>query len=122
MKVVRTDRELTCPGIDAGLVARGLQLVTLPDNITENDLLREIKDTDLLLTCYTQINDRLLKEAKRLKGIVKYGVGIDAIDINAAMRYGIPVVNVPDYAEATVAEGAFALMIALARRLPAIRS
>jgi len=122
MKVVRTDRELTCPGIDAGLVARGLQLVTLPDSITENDLLREIKDTDLLLTCYTQIKDRLLKEAKRLKGIVKYGVGIDAIDINAAMRYGIPVVNVPDYAEATVAEGAFALMIALARRLPAITS
>ncbi len=38
----------------------------------------------------------------------------------AAMRRGIPVVNVPEYAEETVAEGAFALMIALAKRLPAI--
>jgi len=55
-----------------------------------------------------------------LRGIVKYGVGIDAIDIGAAMRRGIPVVNVPEYAEETVAEGAFALMIALAKRLPAI--
>jgi D-3-phosphoglycerate dehydrogenase / 2-oxoglutarate reductase len=120
MKVVRTDRELTCPGIDAGLVARGIQLVTLPDSITENELVREINDTDLLLTCYTPITDRVLKGAKRLKGIVKYGVGIDAIDIVSAIRHGIPVVNVPDYAEATVAEGAFALMIALARRFPAI--
>jgi len=53
----------------------------------------------------------------RLKGIVKYGVGIDAIDIAAAMARGIPVVNVPEYAEETVAEGAFALMIALAKKL-----
>jgi D-3-phosphoglycerate dehydrogenase len=36
------------------------------------------------------------------------------------MRRGIPVVNVPEYAEETVAEGAFALMIALAKRLPEI--
>ena len=53
----------------------------------------------------------------KLKGIVKYGVGIDAIDIAAAMARGIPVVNVPEYAEETVAEGAFALMIALAKKL-----
>ncbi|MGX7871655.1 hypothetical protein ACVDG5_000885 [Mesorhizobium sp. ORM6] len=57
-----------------------------------------------------------------MKGIVKYGVGIDAIDILAAIRRGIPVVNVPEYAEETVAEGAFALMIALAKRLPSITS
>src|SRR5438552_3198317 len=120
MKVVRTDRELSCPGIDSGLLARGVQLVTLPDSVTEDDLTREVSDADLLLTCYTPITNRLISEAKRLKGIVKYGVGIDAIDIASAMRRGIPVVNVPDYAEATVAEGAFALMIALARRLPAI--
>src|SRR5882672_5164806 len=120
MKVVRTDRELTCPGIDAGLLARGVQLVTLPDSVTEDELAREVSDADLLLMCYTPITNRVIAEAKRLKGIVKYGVGIDAIDIAAAVRRGIPVVNVPDYAEATVAEGAFALMIALAKRLPAI--
>src|SRR5436190_11970093 len=120
MKVVRTDRELPCPRIDAGLVAYGLQLVTLPESVTENELARETRDADLLLMCYTPITDRVISEAKCLKGIVKYGVGIDAIDINSAMSRGIPVVNVPDYAEATVAEGAFALMIALARRFPAI--
>src|SRR6185436_13344614 len=122
MKVVRTNRELTCPRIDAGLLARGLQLVTLPDSVTEEELAHQVSDADLLLMCYTPITHRVIMAAKNLKGIVKYGVGIDAIDIESAMRCGIPVVNVPDYAEATVAEGAFALMIALARRLPAITS
>lgn len=120
MKAVRTDSELECPGIDAGLRARGVELLTLPDGIAEADLMREVADADLLLMCYTPVTARVIEAAPRLKGIVKYGVGIDAIDIPAAARRGIPVVNVPEYAEETVAEGAFALMIALARRLPEI--
>ena len=120
MKAVRTDRELECPQIDAGLRARGIELVTLPDGVGEDALARELADADLLLMCYTPVTARVLAAAPRLKGIVKYGVGIDAIDIPAAMARGIPVVNVPEYAEETVAEGAFALMIALAKRLPEI--
>jgi D-3-phosphoglycerate dehydrogenase / 2-oxoglutarate reductase len=120
VKAVRTDRELECPGIDAGLRARGVELVTLPDGIPEAELMAAVADADLILMCYTPITARVIEAARKLKGIVKYGVGIDAIDIQAAMRRGIPVVNVPEYAEETVAEGAFALMIALAKRLPAI--
>ena len=120
MKAVRTDRELECPAVDAGLRERGVDLLTLPDGVTEAELAREVADADLLLMCYTPITAQVIGAARRLKGIVKYGVGIDAIDIAAAMRRGIPVVNVPEYAEETVAEGAFALMIALAKRLPAI--
>ena len=120
MKAVRTDQELECPGIDAGLRARGVELVTLPDGIPEAELMQAVADADLLLMCYTPITARVIEAAPKLKGIVKYGVGVDAIDIKAAMRRGIPVVNVPEYAEETVAEGAFALMIALAKRLPAI--
>jgi D-3-phosphoglycerate dehydrogenase len=120
MKAVRTDRELECPEIDAGLHARGVDLVTLPDGISEQALMREVADADLLLMCYTPVTARVIAAAPKLKGIVKYGVGIDAIDIPAAIARGIPVVNVPEYAEETVAEGAFALMIALAKRLPEI--
>lgn len=120
MKAVRTDAELECPGIDAGLRARGVELVTLPDGISEDALAEAVADADLLLMCYTPITARVIGAAKRLRGIVKYGVGIDAIDIPAAIARGIPVVNVPEYAEETVAEGAFAMMIALAKRLPEI--
>ena len=121
MKAVRTDRELECPAVDAGLRARCVDLVTLPDGVPEAELARELADADLLLMCYTPVTARLIDAAPRLKGIVKYGVGIDAIDIAAAMRRGIPVVNVPEYAEETVAEGAMTLMLALAKRLKPIQ-
>jgi D-3-phosphoglycerate dehydrogenase len=116
-KAVRTDRELECPEIDAGLRAAGCELVLLPEGIGENELIAAVRDADLLLMCYTPITARVIAAAEKLKGIVKYGVGIDAIDIAAAIERWIPVVNVPEYAEETVAEGAFALMIALTKKL-----
>ena len=116
-KVVRTDSELECPEIDRVLREQGCELVLLPDGVNEDDLSRQVRDADLLLMCYTPITAKVINGAERLKAIVKYGVGIDAIDIKTAKARGIPVVNVPEYAEETVAEGAFALMIALARRL-----
>jgi D-3-phosphoglycerate dehydrogenase len=119
-KAVRTDRELECPEIDAGLRAAGCELALLPEGVSEHELIEAVRDCDLLLMCYTPIGARVIAAAEKLKGIVKYGVGIDAIDISAAMARGIPVVNVPEYAEETVAEGAFALMIALAKKLKPI--
>ncbi|MGH7972892.1 MAG: hydroxyacid dehydrogenase [Limisphaerales bacterium] len=120
MKAVRTDCELECPQVDAGLKERGLDLVTLPEGLAEEQLIHEVSDADLLLMCYTPITARLIESATRLRGIVKYGVGIDAIDIETARRRGIPVVNIPEYAEETVAEGAFTLMLALSRKLCAL--
>jgi len=120
-RVVRTDRELELPGVDAALRAAGHALVLLPDGVTEDQLLAELRDADLVLTCYAAITARVIDAARRLKGIVKYGVGIDAINIAAAHERGIPVANVPEYAEQTVAEGAFALLIALAKKLKPIQ-
>ena len=117
IKVVRTDRELQCPRVDAVLRERGFELVLLPDGVSEDDLISATRDAHLILMCYTPITARVISEARKLKGIVKYGVGIDAIDIPAASERGVVVVNVPEYAEETVAEGAFALMISLAKKL-----
>ncbi len=116
MKVVRTDAELELPHVDQRLREWGAGLVLLPDSAGEDILAFELRNADLLLTCYAQVPARVIDGASRLKGIVKYGVGIDAIDIEAAKRRRIPVVNVPEYAEETVAEGAIALMLALARK------
>ena len=116
-KAIRTDRELECREIDAGLRAAGCDLVLLAEGISEDELIAAVREADLLLMCYTPVTARVIAAAEKLKGIVKYGVGIDAIDIPAAIARGIPVVNVPEYAEETVAEGAFALMIALAKKL-----
>ena len=117
MKIIRCDRELETPRIDQTLRDWGHELILLPDNITEDELCAAMAGCEMLLMCYTPITARVIAAAPRLKGIVKYGVGIDAIDIPAAHARGIAVVNIPTYAEETVAEGAFAMLIALAKKL-----
>ena len=117
VKIVRTNSELECPLIDAELRKSGAELVLLPDGVAETELAHQVSDADLVLMCYTPITSAVIAAASRLKGIVKYGVGIDAIDIAAARERRIPVVNIPEYAEETVAEGAFCLMLALAKKL-----
>lgn len=122
IKIVRTDQELECPYLDKALRDQGFDLVLLPDGVDEERLARETRDADLILMCYTPITAAIIDNAVKLKGIVKYGVGIDAIDIEAAKARKIPVVNIPEYAEETVAEGAFTLMIALAKKLVPLTS
>ena len=81
-------------------------------------LLPLIVDTDVLVvSCFAQVPAALIEAGRRLRGIVKYGVGVDNIDLRAAKERGIPVANCPDYGSGTVADHAFALLIALARRL-----
>lgn len=120
-KIVRTDRELEMARVDEHLRALGAEVVLLPDGTPEDVLIRELADADLLLMCYARITRRAIESAPKLRAIVKYGVGIDAIDIAAARERGVPVVNVPTYAEETVAEGAFALLMALAKRFKPIQ-
>lgn len=116
-KVVRTDAELRMSRVDAKLRAAGARLVQLPDGVSEYILATEVADADLLLVCYSRVTAQVIDKATRLKAIIKYGVGIDSIDVVAARERGIPVVNVPRYAEETVAEGAFFLIMSLARRM-----
>jgi D-3-phosphoglycerate dehydrogenase len=121
-KIIRTDRELELSGVDRALRAAGHELILLRDGIAEADLIEAAAAAELILMCYTPIGRRVIEAARKLKGIVKYGVGIDAIDIAAARERGIPVVNVPEYAEETVAEGAFALMMVLAKKFKPLQA
>lgn len=120
-KVVRTDRELEMGDVDEALRRAGGHVVLLPDGTPQATLEQEVADADLLLMCYAHIGASVIAAAPRLKAIVKYGVGIDAIDMVAARAAGLPVVNVPAYAEDTVAEGAFMLMMGLFKRTRAIQ-
>jgi D-3-phosphoglycerate dehydrogenase len=120
MKIVRTDAELYLPTLDDRLRDVGHNLVLLTDGVTQEALIAETRDADILMMCYTPVTRAVIEASPKLRGIVKYGVGIDAIDIPAAREHGVTVVNVPEYAENTVAEGAFLLMLALLRKLPAL--
>ncbi|MGW8250479.1 MAG: phosphoglycerate dehydrogenase [Anaerolineales bacterium] len=65
-----------------------------------------------------QIDRSALQAADRLKVISRYGVGVDAVDLQAAREKGIQITNTPGANSSSVAELAVGLMLALARNIP----
>jgi len=82
------------------------------------DLPKQISDADaLLVRSAVDVNAGLLEHAQKLKVIGRAGVGVDNIDLEAATRLGIAVMNTPGANAVAVAEHTFALMLALARHI-----
>jgi glyoxylate reductase len=80
---------------------------------------RELRDADGALTLLTdEIDAALLDACPRLRVISNFAVGYDNVDIAAATARGIVVGNTPDALTETTADLAFALLLAVARRLP----
>lgn len=72
----------------------------------------------VMVTPYGKVNETEFSRMTRCKAVVRYGMGYDNIDVNAANRLNIPVSIVPDASSEEVAAHALAMGIALARRLP----
>ncbi len=84
--------------------------------ITRAELLSVIADFDGLITrSRTLVDEALLRAAPRLRVIGRGGVGVDNIDLDAASRRGIVVLNAPEANTTSAAELAVALMFAAAR-------
>ncbi len=84
------------------------------------ELLRRVAGVDGLLSLLTdRVDDELLDAAgPQLKVVSNFAVGFDNIDVPACTRRGIPVGNTPGVLTETTADLAFALLMAVARRLP----
>ena len=98
------------------LARAGVRLVVVPAR-TEAEYLERCGEADALLIQYGAVTRRVLEGLPRVRVLVRYGVGVDGIDLAAATDQGVPVVNVPDYGTDEVANHAVALLLALARKL-----
>jgi D-3-phosphoglycerate dehydrogenase / 2-oxoglutarate reductase len=78
--------------------------------------------TALIVRSETQVTGEILAAAKQLKIVGRAGVGVDNIDIEAATRQGIMVVNSPTGNIVAAAEHTIAMLMALARHIPAASS
>jgi D-3-phosphoglycerate dehydrogenase len=84
------------------------------------DLAADLADADaLLVRSATKVTRDLLNAAPRLRIVGRAGTGVDNIDMTAASGRGILVVNAPGANSISVAEEAVALMLSLARKVPA---
>jgi D-3-phosphoglycerate dehydrogenase / 2-oxoglutarate reductase len=100
---------------------RGVAVDYLPELGKDKEaLLAAIPDYDgLAIRSASKVTEKLIGAAGRLKVIGRAGIGVDNVDIPAASRKGIIVMNTPFGNSITTAEHAIALMFAVARQLPA---
>ena len=99
---------------------RGVDVDYLPDLGPDKEkLLSVIGQYDgLAIRSATKVTEKLIAAATNLKVIGRAGIGVDNVDIPAASRKGIIVMNTPFGNSITTAEHAVAMMFALARQLP----
>ncbi len=84
------------------------------------ELVARIADYDgLAIRSATKVSEAVLAAAKNLKVIGRAGIGVDNVDVAAATQRGIVVMNAPFGNSITTAEHAIALMLSLARQVPA---
>ena len=84
------------------------------------ELLKIIGDYDgLAIRSATKVTEKILNNATNLKVIGRAGIGVDNIDLNAASKKGVIVMNTPFGNSITTAEHAIAMMFAVARQIPA---
>ena len=119
-KILRTDTEVRLNQRQLAELAELAHVVT-PATWDEAALADAAAGAELIVTSFfPAISARAIEASDRLKAIVKYGVGVDNIDVEAATAKGVMVVNCPEYGSDTVADHAFALLMCLARKLVVI--
>lgn len=74
-------------------------------------------DADVVIAQWAPVNAEVIGALRNCRGIVRYGIGVDNIDLKAAAAAGIPVANVPDYCIDEVADHTMALALSLVRQL-----
>jgi D-3-phosphoglycerate dehydrogenase len=94
-------------------------LVSFQPELSHEELLAVISEYDaLIVRSRTKVTKEIIAAAKNLKVIGRAGTGLDNIDVEAAQRANIIVLNAPGANATAVAELTVGLMIALARDLP----
>ena len=118
MKVVITDHGF--PSLleeERVLNAAGAKLVVAQTKVPD-ELIAACQDADALIVQWAPVNAAVIDALKQCRVIVRYGIGVDNVDLAAAAARKIPVCNVPDYCIDEVADHSLALALALARQVP----
>src|SRR3990172_848116 len=83
----------------------------------EDGLIANLREADVVLVAVAPITRRVLESLPRCRAVVRYGIGLDNVDLQAATDCGILVAHVLDFCTDEVSNHAIALLLALARRL-----
>lgn len=116
MKVIITDCDHENINIEKEVFADAGIEVELKQAITEEEVIARCQEAEIFIVQYARITEKVMDHCQKLKYIVRYGVGVDTIDLAAATKHGIQVGNVPDYGMNEVADHAIALALSMVRK------
>ncbi len=118
MKKVLVSDNLAKEAVEIFENALGIE-VDVMTNLTPDELKGVIKEYDgLAIRSATKVTQELIEKADNLKVVARAGVGLDNVDIEAASKRGIVVMNTPGGSTITTGEHTVAMMISLAKMIP----
>jgi D-3-phosphoglycerate dehydrogenase len=94
----------------------GAELIVLSCTC-EDDIITEAQDADAILTVGAPMTRRVLEKLPKCQVIVRYGIGYDTVDVDAATDNNILLVNIPDFCLEEVSNHAIALLLACAKKV-----
>lgn len=118
MKVAITD--YTFPDLkleEEVILPAGHEIVAWKEKRTPAELVELVRDVDAVITQFAPVNAEVIAAMQKARVIVRYGIGVDNVDLEAAKARGIPVCNVPDYCIDEVADQTLAFALALTRQV-----
>ncbi len=117
-KVVRVDGTGDLPVNEEAEELAKVNAEVVGAECTSGDEIIEVaRDADAILVVSARITRRVMEALPKCKVVVRYGIGFDNIDIDAATDNGILVVNIPDFCLEEVSNHAITLLLALAKKL-----
>lgn len=118
MRIVVTDYTFPDLSIEENiLTAAGHEVVAWKEKKSAAELPTLVADADAVITQFAPVNADVIRSMKKARVIVRYGIGVDSVDLQAAKELGIPVCNVPDYCIDEVADHTLAFILATTRQV-----
>jgi D-3-phosphoglycerate dehydrogenase len=114
-KVVLTDNIFPDLIIEREMLAKvDAELIEVTDPATLGD---EVKDADAVINTYAQMTPEIIGGMEKCRLVIRNGIGVNTIDVEACNQKGIMVGNIPTYCIEEVATHAIALMLTLNRKI-----
>jgi D-3-phosphoglycerate dehydrogenase len=97
----------------------GCTLHGTPQAGSAQDMARAVAAADAVITQFARVDASVIGAMARARAIVRYGIGVDNVDLAAARAHGIPVANIPDYCIDEVADHTLSFVLGLTRQVVA---
>ena len=102
---------------EAVLRPAGVEIVSFKEKRPPAELAELVREADAVIAQFASVDADVINAMTKAKAIVRYGIGFDNVDCNAARERGIAVCNIPDYCVDEVADHTLAFILAITRQV-----